>query len=642
MEYYGYAGNILYVNLTTGDIEKKPLDLELATKFIGSCGLNYRLAYDLIQPDTDPLSPESPILIGAGPLVGTLAPGSGQIQGTIKFPLPASEDNRYYIGSGSAGSQQFGVMLRCAGYDHLVILGRAKTPVYLRILDDEVEICDASHLWGKKDIYESIDELTSEYGRCGVMTIGAAGENLITFAFASVDGISTIGRNGFGAVMGSKNLKAIVVRGTRGIRIADPKRFMRTVNNIYERARGNPYFKLHHEVGMHAGWDFWKDILNPGQWPKAKAEEVFSIDRCRELITHNDACTACILGCKSSFDIKEGKFAGQLTHRGVLLNLTWACQVLDTTDLGIPAKLQEMCNRSGMCAVAFRALAFTLASLFEKGVITEEDTDGLRVSRTYSSFADLADKIIHREGFGNTFAEGWFAASRKVGIDLTKMLSIVKGAGCIYDARNAKMDPRIFAMVVNPRGAHHPQCHWTTSIPQQPLDVIRAEAENLGISKETVTRIFDGEGFNLGRLTCHVQDRGMAIDCLGLCVLYPLFGFPINMVTLAELFSAATGIEVTPTELKQAGERAFNMLKVLNVRQGFSRKDDAFPEVWFQPKETADGIEVLMDYYKGKTITRSDAEKILDDYYDERGWDIDKGIPTQEKLIDLGLAEFSR
>lgn len=233
MEYFGYAGTIAYVDLTTGQVRKENLDLDCAKKFLGGAGLNLRLAYDLIKPGADPLSPDNPILIGAGPLVGTLAPGSGRFSGTTKFALPASQDNRFYVASANGGGRRLGLMLKCAGYDHLVITGRASRPVYLKIIDDDIEICDANDLWGKKDTYQTTDELVARYGRCGVIAIGKAGEKLVKFALAIVDKRSTLGRNGFGAVMGSKNLKAICVRGTKGVKIKDPKRFMKEVDRLY-------------------------------------------------------------------------------------------------------------------------------------------------------------------------------------------------------------------------------------------------------------------------------------------------------------------------------------------------------------------------------------------------------------------------
>jgi len=233
MEYYGYAGTILYVDLTSGQIRKEPLDIDVARKYLGGAGVNYKLACDLIKPGEDPLSPDSPIIIGVGPLVGTIVPSAGKVQVTVKFPLPASEDGRYCVSTATSGSDKFGCMLKNAGYDHVVITGRAKGPVYLKIVDDDVEICDATDLWGRKDIYETTDELNDRHGSCGVFAIGRAGENLVRFSMAFCDFRRHLGRSGLGAVMGSKNLKAVVVRGTKGIKVKDSRRLMKAANGVF-------------------------------------------------------------------------------------------------------------------------------------------------------------------------------------------------------------------------------------------------------------------------------------------------------------------------------------------------------------------------------------------------------------------------
>jgi aldehyde:ferredoxin oxidoreductase len=264
MEYYGYAGNILYVDLSSGRIRKEPLDISIAEKFIGGWGINYRLIWDLLKPGTDPLSPDNPIIIGAGPLIGTLC-GGGKIQGTTKFALPATEDGRHYVASASGGSSRFGIWMKNAGYDHLVITGRAPSPAYLKIIDDDIEICDARDLWGSTDIYKASDDLCRRYPDCGVIAIGQGGENLVRNSMAIVDKRAHFGRGGLGAVMGSKNLKAVITYGTKGIKIADTKRFMKTIKRLYgQLSEGAKVFSL---LGPHFAWaSTVSKNFNPGLW----------------------------------------------------------------------------------------------------------------------------------------------------------------------------------------------------------------------------------------------------------------------------------------------------------------------------------------------------------------------------------------
>ena len=644
MEYFGYVGKVLWVDLTSNKIRKEPLDLELAQKFVGGCGFNLRLLYDLLKPGIDPFAPENVILIGAGPLIGTLLP-AGKITATLKFINPASEDPTYcYIGSAVGGSKHFGIMLKNAGYDSVIITGKARNPVYLKIFDDDIEVCDARNLWGKKDIYETTDELVGKYGRCGVIAIGLAGENLVKNSMAMVDSNSTLGRNGVGALMGSKNLKAIIVRGTKGVKIADPKRFMKKYREFRKNALSHPFLKGFQEYGLHGGplgWEIWKVLLNPGKWPVEKWNSYYGLETCKEAIEKIYSCTGCVLGCRPNYKIKNGKFAGQGTRTAHFIHFGSYAQSYDDTDWGNMIKLVDICNRSGISAVYGLTAALFLTNLFERGTVTTEQIDGLKLSHNIESYVNFLEKIAHREGFGNDVADGWFAISKKIGINLPKILNIIKGGLCIYDPRTVGFDPRVFQMVVNPRGAHHPQAHWVTSIPMQPIELIRKSAEQMGMTSRELNRTFSSDDFNVGRLTRHIQDNGMVIDSLGSCILYGMFQFDLLLDSYAEFYSAATGIETSVTELKRNGERAFNMLKLLNVREGFNRKDDVPPDLWFRPRKDYGGkITVLKDYYKRKIITADDIEKAKDDYYEERGWDIKTGIPAKEKLIELGLDEL--
>lgn len=641
MKYYGYAGKILRINLTNGEIEKEALDFELVKKFIGSCGLHYQLAYDLIHPGSDPLSSDSPILIGSGPLIGTLAPSSGKIQATVKFPLFASQDGKHYIASSSSGSNRFGVMMKNAGYDSIIITGRANRPVYLKILDDNVEICDARQLWGRRDIYQTTEDLLAEYKGCGVMAIGAAGENLVRFAEALVDKHSTLGKGGLGAVMGSKNLKAIIVKGTKGIELAEPRKSMKISREIQQEFLNNPRLKPWQEQGFHSEWLEFMPLINPGRWTMERWDELYGREKLNGALSRIGSCTACMTGCKTELKIQNGEFPGICSWTGDGLHVAGIGGSMGVSDWSIALKIMDILNRAGMDSLSFLAMAYYIISSFKRGNITEKETEGLVLSEDYTSWIDLAEAAVHRTGLGDAMAEGWFAVSRKIGVDLISKLGIIKGTFCYYDARSCKLDPRSFGMVVNPRGSHHPQGHWITSL-HAPVKIVKSTAPSLGMTHEDIERIFtDNKSINTARLTKHVLDSGMAMDCLGTCVIPRMSGFPLDIAMLAELYSAQTGIEVTPSELKQKGERAYNMLKLLNVREGFNREDDRFPEVWFKPRKTPDGMESMTDFYgTKKAVTKEDAEMMLDEYYDERGWDTKTGIPTMKKLAELNLAQY--
>lgn len=649
MEYVGYAGTILYIDLTSGEIKKEPLDMALAEKFLGGWGINYRLIWDLLKPGTDPLSPENPIVIGAGPLVGTLAPTACKIAATTKFALPATEDGRHYVASATGGSARFGVMLKNAGYDHVVITGRANGPVYLKIIDDDVEICDASQLWGAKDLYEASEELTSRYPDCGVIAIGQAGENLVRFAMTMIDKRRSLGKSGLGAVMGSKNLKAIVARGTKGVKISDPTRFMNMVDQLYSPISAGA--KLMADLAAHLMWPSVIAVnINPGVWSIFQWTELYGVKKWYEVKRDVKACTACWMACHAGYKIKDGEFAGLQTESGHYALAGVIGQKLELTDHREALKLLDMANRSGMCLFSMSSLLDWVTRLYAEGAITEKDTDGLALKRDIATYIRLAEKLIRREGsLGNAMADGWFAVSKHVGrdarTDYVQGFGIAKGADCIYPARMAKLDPMRFTMgLTNPRGGHSPQGYSLTAIPYQPLELIKTDAEGWGTPEDAISRIFQPTpyygAFNTARLTRHVEDFYSVGTSLGTCIMLHALGV-LTAAAYAELYSAATGIQIDAQELKRRAERVYNLYKLLNVREGFTRKEDAaFPEVWLTPITTPDRREALTDYHRIRELTREDILRLLDDYYDERGWDIQQGIPTKEKVRELGLEEF--
>ena len=633
MDYYGYGGNVLRIDLSSGEIATEPLDQEMAKKFIGGWGTSFKLAYDALKPGTDPFSPENPIIISAGPLVGTLTPSAAKVQLTTKFPNPASKDKELYtVAAGVGGSTRFGVMLKSAGYDHIVITGRASRPAYLSIADDEVEVCDATGLWGHADTYETIDELTRRHGRCGVFAIGKAGENLVRTAHGIVDKTSSLGRNGGGAVMGSKNLKAIAVRGTKGVKVSDRRRFMELFHSTMENIKEWPNFGRvdpgRYNFGLGAKW--------AKHYP---GEEIYRNTKVEHL-----ACTACVLPCRSAFRIPDGEFAGQMMRTSQFVNMGIYGRRLELTDYRESMKLIDVINRYGLDFMTTVAMLKFVSRLYERHLIGGEHTEGLELEvGNLRCYLRLVQKMAEREGLGEAMAEGWYALSRKLGVDAGEDDDgdgIVKGTSTLFDARFTAMDPLRFSNVVNPRGGHH--VHSAAYTPNLPLAQIKADSENMATSEEALARVFVGDGFNTGRLQKHSEDCLGVYNSVGTCATYSRQGL-LNVKLLAGFYSAATGIEVAPEEFKRAGERVWNLYKLLNVREGFTREDDVVPELWAKTIEHPLGAQrdIRLHDYFGKPLSRDDLRQMLDDYYDERGWDVEKGIPTRGKLSELGLDEFA-
>ena len=282
----GFAGRVLRVDLTRGVVETEPLDDALATDFIGGLGLTAKLAYEAIEPGTDPLSPENPIALGAGPLVGTNLPSSSRVFAVTKLPTSHS------IGWCGGGGASFGYLLKNAGYDHVVIEGRADRPVRLEITDEGAELRDASDLWGL-GVDETCEALWREYGRpLGVICIGQAGEHRVRFSMAFIDRISTLGRGGLGAVMGAKNLKAITARGARGIEVADRKRYRRSSRSFLQTIREYPYLKESQDLGL------------------VKSFPIISRETYQGMKKRRISCVSCPVGCKDLIEIPDGALRG--------------------------------------------------------------------------------------------------------------------------------------------------------------------------------------------------------------------------------------------------------------------------------------------------------------------------------------------
>jgi len=644
VKYFGYAGKTLLVDLNSQKIEVQALDMLGATKFIGGWGLSMKHAFDLIKPETGPLSPENPIIVAAGPLIGTITPASGKIVGTTKYPISG------IIAGAVGGSNRFGVNLKKAGYDQIIIEGRSKNPVYLKIIDDEVGIHEAKTLWGAMDAYQTDEELRRKYHSTGgTISIGKAGENLSKISLSIVDKRGTLGRGGLGAVMGSKNLKAIYVEGTKQVNIRFKEKFQGIVEKIRKTIMNNEYYrnKKIFELGWSmVGWDSYRFTFTEGVWTHQKLDELYGVESFLQAKESVSGCSLCMYPCKASYKIKDGEFRGEGTETGHFTCIGVLGQKLGLTDFRQAIKLMDILNRSGICFYSFGAMVDFATRLFEHGLITTKETQGLELRREIETYSRLAEMINQRVGFGSTLADGWDKFSEETGIDpkkdYTEGRGIVRGSDCIFDARFKSLDPSTITEVVCSRAGQQPWGYFTTSKRLAPIEEIRGDCVKAHFPQKSIERIFSpfhDFKFNPGRLTKHVEDVNAVYNSLGICALYQIAGF-INLELLAELYSAATGIDVKPDELKKRGEAAFNLNKIMNVKAGFSRKQDVFPESWFTPKDTPNGRAELKDYYGNFVIDRKTAYEILDEYYDERGWTIETGIPTKQKLEELGLAEY--
>ncbi|MFH1651248.1 MAG: aldehyde ferredoxin oxidoreductase family protein [Chloroflexota bacterium] len=631
-------GRMLDVDLSSGKITRSDIAPDSARSFLGSMGLAARLLYDEVGEDVDPLGPGNVIIFANGPLTGTRAPSSGRTEITTKFPLTGN------IGSGNTGGL-WGTTLRRAGIDLLTVRGAAAEPVYLRIDDDHVEIRKAGHLWGQPT-RATTDMLREELGPVSVLAIGPAGENLVKYACPLNDYYHVAARCGAGAVMGSKKLKAITVRGTGTPGIARPEEFAQATRDARERvltseeahkeyAASLEPRRLGIEAGNLPGRNFQTGVVP--RWLETRG-----VDAARKYFKKRDGtCYACPVPCFNLAEVTEGKYAGLRVNRsqmpGVVLCWGAKCAI---DNIEAVWKCKETCQELGMdyesagCTIAFAM------ELYQRGIITRSDTDGLDLTwGNEDAIIELLDKIARREGFGNVLAEGSVKAAQTIGGGAEKYVMAVKGLelGMLPDPRASKSEKGwMFDSLTSPRGGDNIKGTHFRADTYDPnwwtdkFDIFEEEkAKMYCVPDEETAFRWEGKA-----LMCRwFEDLASAVSSSGLCFYPFLIKMALGPTYLSRMLAAATGWDITPEEVMQAGERSFNMLKAYSVRQGFRRKDDMWPERFFT-EPLPEGPD------KGAVLSRDTINRVLDEYYDLRGWDRETGVPTFRKLKELGLKDI--
>lgn len=632
-----YAGRILRVDLTTGKSEVEPLDRELAGAYLGGWGLNARLAYDLIRPGVDPLSTENPVIFGAGLLGGTPCPGAGA-KSFVTSRCPSSG----VVGTGVSGGW-LSSMLKWAGYDHLVVTGRAGRPAYLHVQDGQATLRDARHLWGL-DLVQATDALREECGSNAVIAaIGPAGERQAPIAILMENKSGTLGRT-VGGVLGSKNLKAIVVQGTRGIKVARKGAFMKLVDRLAREAREDPlrdnwvrdslYFIV--PIWAKAGhliYRNWSQV-----YPEERALARFGPQEYQKIKLSTVACASCLTGDKAVVRV-EG--AGEA-------HPFWAaCPMVATLAYGLRSDLDNIgrafdchdrATRYGLDSITTSALIDWAVDLYEKGILAREDTGGLELRPGYETTIALMGQMARGEGFGALLSQGWKAAMARLGPEAARHAVQIKGSDPDFDAR-VSLGVETLGSVVNPRGAHDmPVGGISIAVGRKP-DFFDKVGARMGFPAEAMERVHLGPGgANLGRYLAHYEDWCTILNCFGVCFRMQVSRL-YDIDTCARLYTAATGRETSGEDLNRAARRSYNLYRAANVCQGFTRADDRVPPQWYsQPLRWEDGREMrLRDYYKTKPVTEEELGAVIDSYYQERGWDVRTGAPRRETLEQLGL-----
>jgi len=624
---YGWGGQIIYVDLTHGKIRKESLSKELRENFLGARGVNIKLLWDLTKPGIDPLSPENALIFGVGPLTGTPVPTSGRTTITAKSPT-----TNLYVKVSMGGA--FSGALKFAGYDNIVFLGKSEKPVYLWIDDNNIELRDAGHLWGL-NVRETDKTLKKDLGdnEVRVSSIGPGGENLVKFAAILCSVYNAGARSGIGAVMGSKNLKAIAVRGTGAVQIKDPERLSEVIYPVIEklRVRPSPYgtsglINTLNDSYVLPVKNFADGHLD-GAYPISGEYFVEGGYRTRRI-----GCFSCIRGCHIYTEVKEGPYkchSGGPEYESCFALGSSTC-VTDTEAL---LKANELCNLMGLDTISTGVVISWAMESFEKGVLTKQDTDGLDLSfGNGETLVKLIPMMARREGkIGALLAEGSKRAAEKVGKGSWKWaLANSKGLEISgVDTRTYKA--RALTYAVNPKGPDH-LFHQISANPEMVMKVTGAKD-----FKPPTTANQDAQ------IAVWYGDRYAVTDALGLC---SFTGDVIhtNAEVMAEMYSSVTGVEVSANEILTIGKRIYTLERCYNIREGLTRKLDDLPPRMMYEKTSweAPGRAPAHRGWvagKGSINTPEQLNEQLDEFYNLRGWDLKTGYPRKETLKNLGLAD---
>jgi aldehyde:ferredoxin oxidoreductase len=608
---FGYAGKVLYVDLTNGKTRTEKLNEEIAKKYIGGIGLGMRLWLANSRASVDPLSPENPLVLALGPVSGTIFPTGGNGHAFIS-KSPATG------GVGEAVSHgTFGAELKRAGYDAIILTGKAERSVYLWIDDDSVQLLDAAHLAGKSpsETEEAIkDELGYYYIR--VASIGLAGENLSKIACIINEKTRAAGRTGLGAVMGSKNLKAIAVRGTHDITVAKPDEFMEMVKEFHERMKG-PATQKYRTLGTVENI-LVNNTLNcmPSRnYSSARfdnAEKVSGEALNERYVAKIIACSSCPMRCEHEAVVREGPYKGTMAR--IEYESLWALGPYTGVDkLDAIIKAAELCNYYGMDAQSVGVTVGFVMDCHEKGILTHEELGMDAHFGNSESLLQLIEKMGKREGIGNILADGVKAAAEKIGKGSEKLAQHIKGLEVTgYDLRCLKTAALGFA--VSFRGADHNRSSAYQVDMKGKVDRLKAEKGR-------------------GKLVKDLEDGYALIDSFIICK-NAKGAFYKELPELAKLYTLVTGVDIMPEELAVAAERINTLAKLINIREGLGRKDDTLPWKVMNEPIPDDGP------VKGAIVTQDELDLMLDDYYESRGWTLE-GVPTTAKLKELGMGDLS-
>jgi len=614
----GYAGKYLRVDLTTGKMRDVPLPEELARDFLGGNGFGTKMLWDEVGADIDPFSPDNRLIFASGPLTGTVFPTAGRLEVITKSPLTG------IYGDANSGGH-FTPELKRSGYDMIVFQGRSERPVYLLLRNNHAELLDASFLWGR-GTHETERLIREKHGdsRIQVASIGQAGENLVRYAAVMTHGCAAA-RAGVGTVMGSKRLKAVAARGDLKVPVANQDEFLKTCLDSQREILKNQYTPnvtrygtaqlsvLMSEVGRFPTKNF-----QMGHFPYV--EEISAEEIEKNHFVKRIACFACPIACHHLVEVKDGKYKSvDLVTEYETINALGA----RVWNRNLPSIMKGgfLCDDYGLDTISTGCVIAFAMELYEKGIITRADTDLDLSWGNPDTIIEAIHRIAHRKEIGDILAEGVRKASSIIGKGSEYYAMHIKGQE--MSAQDGRSQQSMgLAQAVASRGADHLKGFPTIDETGYPNEAVQRYGEQYmpeiidGIqTKYKPMVVKDGEEF------------GAIVDSTGLCKFGTFFPPALYWEHIAKAVSLITGMSLDVAALKRIGERIVNLQRMYNVRHGIDRKDDTQPQRLLKepsPSGRAKGHVIYLD-------------KMLDEYYELRGWDKTTGLPTEKKLNDLGL-----
>ena len=613
--WYGWAGNIARIDLSKPLASVEGLNRRIAEQYLGARGLGLKYLYDEIDPVVEGLDPRNKLIFATGPLTGTGAPGGSRYMVITKGPLTGA------IAHSSAGGS-VAMSLKMAGYDMMILEGKSRRPVYVYINDDEIEVRDADHIWGMTTSETEKTVIAETHPDAKVICIGPAGENKVLFACVMSDMGRAAGRSGVGAVMGSKNLKAIVVRGTKGVRVHDKTAFWSAMKDAYKKVdhEGTAHF---HETGTPGVLSMTKELgilptrnfkygTNP-EWEKITGDRLANTISTRKNM--GLACPACPVGCGRVTRVTNPKFASQgVGPEYETIGLFGSSCYIN--DLDAVSKAGFICNEMGMDTISAGGAIACAMELYEEGRLTMKDV-GMPLNFGDAEAAiKLTEDMAYRRGFGNHLADGSYRLAVRYG-NPDAFMGVKKLDFASYDPRGVQGMGLGYA--TNSRGA----CH------------IRGEVHDLSLFGVDYWRVSKDRGIvgatdpkrwdDKPELTMAVQDWFAVLDSCGMCNFMYFLGMDED--NCRALVEAATGMDMGDhAGLLKMGERIFNLERLFNLKAGLTSRDDTLPKRMLKepmPEGPAKGMVVHLS-------------EMLPEYYRLRGWS-PEGKPTESKLRELGL-----